>query len=701
MRSRLLTNFLLVSPLWAAFWASGCQASPTQTPASDPAAESASEGSTASSMLNLPDRDLDQFDERWHARVKELEAGIEKAMSAEPMDPKEVGHAFGALGQHYMAHHLVDMATVCFDYAQTIDPDEVRWPYLNGFLHQIQDQFEAAAEDFETALRIDPKNMGARLRLGSAWVELGRQEEADRQFRDILAEHPDQAMARYELGRLRLDQGRLDEAVDLLSSVVADQPDAGAAHYALGQALRRRGDTEEAKAALEKADEQPVVFADPLLGELAELGVTVEFYRMRAERALAEGRLADAAGHFGKAVELGDEGFRMRMAYAFALHQSGDRPGAIEQLEAATRLTEPDLSGTQRAEAFHRLGMLYAEAGELDRAEANQRRALEQDPSHVSATLALGELAMRAGRAEQAIEHYDFVLQRPEHSDHRQALIQRGMALLSLEKKDAGLRDLRKALDLQPDDFDLHLRWIEAQERLGTEQEARRAVVELGRQLVATPPKASRARTVLLTHLAHKLRRYGQLEAAELGYRLALEPVPETTDLRMNLADVLVERQAFGEAKALFQAAVAADPENKDAQFGEIRCLIGEGDWAAAKLKLEEKVRSTQSGRLLHLLARLLAVAPSPVGEPDRALQIANEVFNARRTPEHAATLGMALAAAGRLEQAAQWHAGLIADTADLGESWTQWLEGQLEAYRKGEVWRPATPAAIFAPGNG
>ena len=219
--------------------------------------------------------------------------------------------------------------------------------------------------------------------------------------------------------------------------------------------------------------------------------------------------------------------------------------------------------------------------------------------------------------------------------------------------------------------------------------------------MLATPPKASRSHTVLLTHLAHKLRRYGQLEAAELGYRLALEPVPETADLRMNLADILVERQAFSEAKALYQAAVAADPENKDAQFGEIRCLIGEGEWASAKLKLEEGVRSTQSGRLLHLLARVLAVAPAPIAEPDRALQIANEVFNARRAPEHAATLGMALAAAGQVEQAEQWHMGLIADTSGLGEPWIRWLEGQLAAYRKGEPWRPTTPAAFFAPGRG
>ncbi len=702
MRSPLLTSFLLVSPLWAAFWAAGCQASPSQAPpAGENEAKPSSQDSVTSTLLNLPNRDLDQFDERWHARVRELEADIEKSMDAKPMDPKVVGHAFGALGQHYMAHHLVDMATVCFDYAQTIDPDEVRWPYLNGFLHQIQDQFDAAAEDFETALKIDPKNTGARLRLGAVWIELGRREEAEQHLRTMLAEHPDQTMARYELGRLRLDQGQLEEAVKLLSSVVAEQPDAGVAHYALGQALRRRGDLEAAKAALEKADEQPVVFADPLLGELAELGVTAEFYRMRAERALAEGRLKDAAGHFSKAIELGDEGFQMRMAYAFVLHQSGDRQGAIAQLEAATELSESNIDGTQKAEAFHRLGLLFAEEGDLGRSEASQRRALEQDSSHVAATLALGDMAARKKRIDEAIELYDSVLERPEHKDHRRALIKRGTAHLNTEKKDAGLGDLRRALELQPEDFEHQLRWIEALEHADKEEQARQAAIDAGRQLLATPPEASRVRTVLLTRLAHKLRRYGQLEAAERGYRLALEPVPETADLRMNLADLLVARQVFDEARSLYQAVIAADPENSDAQFGEIRCLMASGEWLAAKASLEGQIRITQSGRLLHLLARLLAVAPAPVAEPERALQLANEVFNARRTPDHAATLGLALAAAGQVEQAAEWHAGLLADTASLGEPWTDWLQGQLAAFRRGEVWHPKVPAEIFAPGRG
>lgn len=186
-----------------------------------------------------------------------------------------------------------------------------------------------------------------------------------------------------------------------------------------------------------------------------------------------------------------------------------------------------------------------------------------------------------------------------------------------------------------------------------------------------------------------------------MSYRLALQPVPETPDLRMNLADLLMLRGSFEEAQTLYASVRAVDPQHREAEIGEIHCLISLGEWVTARAALEASLRTTQSGRMLHLLARVLAVAPTPTADPQQALDLANQVFNARRTPDHAATLGLALAAAGQFKQAERWHEELLADTKPLGKSWGFWLRSQLEAFRAQKAWYPKESADFFSPEQG
>ena len=78
--------------------------------------------------------------------------------------------------------------------------------------------------------------------------------------------------------------------------------------------------------------------------------------------------------------------------------------------------------------------------------------------------------------------------------------------------------------------------------------------------------------------------------------------------------------------------------------------------FGTAKAALEEGVRQLpRDRRLLHALGRLLAACPErSLRDPQRALPMVTEIFEAERTPVHAETLAMALAAAGRFEEAVQ-----------------------------------------------
>lgn len=695
----------------------------------------------AAAMEEIPMPDEERFGELWRQRVAELRGEIDASLEGARVDPARVGDAFGALGRHFMAHHQTESARVCFENARRADADNPSWPYFLGFLHQIQDQFEQAVAAYRTVLKIDPERQGARIRLAGSLLDSGAVEGVEELL--IGPVEGGAELAQYHLARLRLEQGRESDAVDLLRQVVAAQPQAGAASYMLGQALRRQGETEEASRFLARTDGRLPSYPDPLLAELSELGVTPEFYRMRGEAALTEGRFQAATEMFEQAVDLGGDDAALRLGYGMALQGVGRLDAAQQQLKAALSAAG-DAAG--RAEIHHRLGKLLAERGDLTTAVQHQRRALEQAPDHLQAAVALADLSARSGRLPEAVEGYGRLLSgaASEGPMRAQLLVKRGTALLTLGRHAEGLNDLRQAWQSRPEDLDLGLRWIDALERTAARDEAAAAVALLSADSKASP-ELSWSRLGPITRLAHKQRRYGLLDAAEVSYRRGLDWLlaqdeerrasdlgsAALRDLRLNLADLLLDQDDPSAALQLYSDVLAmappAEPEaatseesgdaqgwasaRRAAQAGEVRSLIFMAEWRRAKDKARAYWQVSNSGQMMHWSARLMALEASADADPsdsEAALELARQVFSARRSPEHAATLGMALAASGRFDEASRWHRQLIDDLSDASrqagsgvpasEARLRWLGQQLEAYRAGKLWRPSPAAEFFEP---
>jgi len=71
---------------------------------------------------------------------------------------------------------------------------------------------EEAQAQFREALRLDPGQLMAHLRLGEILERQGRIDEAADRYRLLLRLRPDLPDALFALGRLALAQGRLEEA---------------------------------------------------------------------------------------------------------------------------------------------------------------------------------------------------------------------------------------------------------------------------------------------------------------------------------------------------------------------------------------------------------------------------------------------------------------------------------------------------------
>lgn len=127
---------------------------------------------------------------------------------------------------------------------------EIRLNLASAFLEigRAQDAMAEAAE----AVRLKP-SASARLVLGQAFFAAGEEDKAESEFKGALALDPSSAGARLGLGQLRLRQRRLAEAEEEFRQAVDLAPESAPAYTALAQALIAAGHTEQARGLLEKA----------------------------------------------------------------------------------------------------------------------------------------------------------------------------------------------------------------------------------------------------------------------------------------------------------------------------------------------------------------------------------------------------------------------------------------------------------------
>src|SRR5262249_20078112 len=127
--------------------------------------------------------------------------------------------AWGRLGQILRAHDFVEAANTCFARAETLDPNEPRWPYLQGATIAMTDRESALPylERAATTAAVDTP----RLRLAEVLLQLGRAEEAEVHFREVLARAPHNPRARLGLARVLSGRDLLPQAQEHLAVVLA------------------------------------------------------------------------------------------------------------------------------------------------------------------------------------------------------------------------------------------------------------------------------------------------------------------------------------------------------------------------------------------------------------------------------------------------------------------------------------------------
>jgi rhomboid protease GluP len=112
------------------------------------------------------------------------------------------------------------------------------------FLHD--NNADEAIPELQTAVRMRPDDVTARLNLADAYYVKGQYGQAEFELKQALARDPQNLPASFLLGFVYLAEKHPDQAKDLFAKLVKQRPDSADAHYGLGMALAAGGDDRQA-----------------------------------------------------------------------------------------------------------------------------------------------------------------------------------------------------------------------------------------------------------------------------------------------------------------------------------------------------------------------------------------------------------------------------------------------------------------------
>jgi tetratricopeptide (TPR) repeat protein len=410
--------------------------------------------------------------------------------------------------------------------------------------------------------------------------------------------------------------------------------------------------------------------------------------------------------------------------YLGAVEERRNDPAAAERRNAACVELRPDYVA-----GWVRLGQVRSERGDAAGARDAFRRALALDARCAAAMAGLGTLAAREKRHEEARDLFEQALAIAPEADNLHFHL--AMAYRALGDAERAARHMERRGEVKVGVRDPLLDRIDALvsgvrgytelgERLGRAGRYDEAAAALEQAVAADPDDA-----LAHLYLGFVRTRQGRLDDALASFARVRELEPDNERAWFFAGRVHVARGEDAEALAAFREAVrlhprqararlelglqlqragehaaaadeldravALDPANAQARLARAFALVRLGRWAGAREALEDDVRTLpDEPAFLHALARILAAAPdAEVRDGTRGLALAEQLSRSMQNLDLAETVGMALAEAGRVDEAARWQRDLIDLARGSGAvGRLPRLRRQLASYEHGGGWR-------------
>ena len=277
-------------------------------------------------------------------------------------------------------------------------PDDARSRTWLGRLYGDRQQFAAAIEMLETAIKLDATRARPYAALAEVLLELGRFGEGERSIRQSISIEPTTSslvLLGYALGA----QSKSLEAEDAFRRALAVDPQNEEAMFNLALELRNRA-PDEALALFEAAIRLDPLYSDAHREYGFQLAITGDFARAEgALRTSLEIKEADALSH---------------------VYLANTLASTRRFSEAESELTRASILSPLSALSQWGLGKLYEATGRPMEAEHHLRLATQVEPADAEAAFQLGRFLVSVGRPEEARKWLDQTLRL--HPTHEQAV---------------------------------------------------------------------------------------------------------------------------------------------------------------------------------------------------------------------------------------------------------------------------------------
>ncbi len=604
---------------------------------------------TAAELLPVPQPPLGQTEAAVRTQLETSRGELDRLRAQPGVPPAELAQAFAKTGMLYLNYGFLAAAEPSLTNAQSLEPDNYRWPYYLGLVLLEQGNLEGAAQHFMRVLALRDGDLPTVLRLADVFRQLNRTNEARQLYESALQSPLGRAAGHAGLGRIALDAGEPQAAIEHLQAALQEQPDANSLAHPLGLAYRQLGDLEKARPLLEQRGQNPVLFPDPLQRAVDALGVGAGARIMAGALALQAKDLKGAEAAYRDAVTAQPASVEARQGLATALAEQGNVAGAIAEYQKLLA-DQPD-----QPRILYSLGTLYAQQGNLTAAIPQLQRAVELQPDFAEAWLGLGEALAQKGEVAVAAQRFAKAVELDPNST--QARLRLSRTLRFLGQNAAADEALKVLLERDPGNLDgllllaqnlIQDRQFEpAQARLQQvlaspqaaapqlaqahfllgqaepgngqpEQEvaARAARIAHYRQALVQGPRHSLA----LFNLATDLAAAGEVKEAIQQFRTLLEVTPKDQTARYRFALLLAAQGENWEALAQFETLRQQNPEHLEFWVRCAHLMAALGDDSAAEQRLKEALTQAKTAEDRSRLYSQLGVLAEKKGAVEPAL---------------------------------------------------------------------------------
>jgi tetratricopeptide (TPR) repeat protein len=178
-------------------------------------------------------------------QLRDAYATLQRRVSSPTSITSARAVAYGDMGRLFFATEYLDAAETCFLNAQTLEPNDMRWPYFLAHVHRRRNELAKAAALFERVLALEPDNVPALIWLGDMRLVEGRP-DAGKRRRQARPWHPRERAGIGQSGRAIT--ARLTTRLSRDCTALEIQPQAWALSLSAILAYRGLGDVRNADA---------------------------------------------------------------------------------------------------------------------------------------------------------------------------------------------------------------------------------------------------------------------------------------------------------------------------------------------------------------------------------------------------------------------------------------------------------------------